>query len=191
MAGAAGARRDAVLHARAVLPRRAAPAPASMRIVDAGIAPRRRGGRGSESAGAAAAGFAYLRDARRRGRGRASARDAASRLNQPFFTLMRERTAVRDAQGGDQPRRLHRRGARACARALTSAAGQPARARRSGRSRRDRRRRRDGPGRRSAADRARRVPRAAADARGLRSPAAHAARTPACSRHATPALSSS
>ena len=72
------ARRDALLHARAVLPRRAAPGRASMRIVDAGIArvvaaiedpnPLVRG-----------RGFAFLRDARRRGRGRARSRDRDAR----------------------------------------------------------------------------------------------------------------
>ena len=86
----AGARRDAVLHARAVLP----PGPhrsvrqrgSSTRASRGSWRPRR----GSESRWCAAAGFAFLRAHGVDGRGRAG-RAAAVALNQPFFTLMRER----------------------------------------------------------------------------------------------------
>ena len=80
---------------------------------------------------------------------------AASRLNQPFFTLMREgrpfvilkaATSLDGCIAAAPGERTQ----------LTSAAGQPARARRARRSRRHRRRRRDDSDRRSAADRPRR-----------------------------------
>ena len=65
--------------------------PCVARIVDAGHRARRRGGRRSESRWCSGRGFAYLRDARRRRSRSGSAPQRAVALNQPFFTLMRER----------------------------------------------------------------------------------------------------
>ena len=103
--------------------------------------------------------------ARHRGRRRRRRDEAARARTSRSSPLMREGRPFVIAQGGDQPRRADRRGARRSARALTSAAAQPARAVRAGRGRCDRGRLGDRAGRRSAADRARRLPRAAADAR--------------------------
>ena len=133
------------------------------RIVDAGI---RRVVAAVEDPNPAVRGrgFAYLRRARRRRRSRARQPRPRSRLNQPFFTLMREGrpfVILKAATSLD--------GCLAAAPgqrdAADVAAGQPARARVPRRSRRDRRRRRDGAGRRSAADRARGLSRAAAGPR--------------------------
>ena len=65
--------------------------------------------------------------------------ETAIALNQPFFTLMRERRPFVDPQGGDEPRRPHRRGARPPD-AADVGGGESPRPSRPRRSRRDRRR---------------------------------------------------
>ena len=84
----ARARRDAVLHARAVLPRRAHRA-VRRRIVDAGIA-RVVAAVEDPNPLVSGRGFAYLRAHGVERRRRRSARRPRVALNQPFFTLMRE-----------------------------------------------------------------------------------------------------
>ena len=107
-AGAARARRDAVLHARAVLPHRPH-RPVRAGVVDAGIAPRGGRGRGSESA----VNGARPRDpARARHRGDVGVgRRGGARLNRAFFSVMHAPAAVRDDEGRAQPRRHDRGGA--------------------------------------------------------------------------------
>ena len=136
-------------------------------------------------------GFAFLRDARRRRRRRRSAPSAAVALNQPFFTLMREgrpfvilkaatsldgciaaAPGAADAADVGRRRTATRTGVRAEVDAIgvgvgTILADDPLLTARGA------------------------YPRAAADARHFRPPAAHAAAARACSRHATPGLSSS
>ena len=110
----------------------------------------------------------------RRGGGRRPRRRARRHAEPAVLHADARRAAVRGPQGGDQPRRPHRRGARP-AHDADVGGGEPPRAPRARGSGRDRRRRRHDPGRRSRADGARRVPRAAARPRHLRPPPADAA----------------
>ena len=89
----AGARRDAVLHARAVLPL-GRTGPCVVRIVEAGIVRVVAAVDRSESAASAGAGS---RSCAQHGVEVevGPGREAATALNQPFFTLMREAPAVR------------------------------------------------------------------------------------------------
>ena len=104
--------------------------------------------------------------------------EAAVRLNQPFLTSTREWAAVRDPQGGDQPRRAPGRCPRT-AHAIDLATRRDARALRQGTRRCGRCWFRDDSRRRSAADGSRGLPRAAAGAGGFRPAAADSGRRPA------------
>ena len=110
----------------------------------------------------------------------ASSATAAVRLNQPFLTVVRDGTSVRDHESGGEPATAASRRRRGDARSSPRAAAHPARAVRSRAGGRGGRRVGNGARGRSAADGPRGLSRAAAGAGRLRSPAAHAAsRAPA------------
>ncbi len=188
LAGDARPRRHAVLHARTVLSRRPHRA---VRAPD--CRGRHRTGRGLDGgsqSGRAGPGILLICARMASASKLVPVASESTRLNQPFLTLMRDHrpfvilkaaTSI-DGYVAEAPATRTR---------LTSAAGQPSRARVPCRGGRDRRRRRDRARRRSAADGAGDLSGAAADAGGVRSAVAHARDTRDCSRHSRPGLSSS
>ena len=99
--------------------------PCIERIIAAGIARVVAAIGGSESAAWPAADSPYLARARRRGRRRRRGRGAGASESRVHHHV-RDGTPVGDPEGGDEPRRPHRRGARCRGREITSSESRPA-----------------------------------------------------------------